>query len=36
MIVRRMALTVEEIVARCQTALAEHTPVLAVRDVRVS
>jgi predicted metal-dependent enzyme (double-stranded beta helix superfamily) len=28
-----MALAVEEIVARCQTALAEHTPVLAVRDV---
>jgi predicted metal-dependent enzyme (double-stranded beta helix superfamily) len=28
-----VALTVEEIVARCQEALAEHTPVLAVRDV---
>ena len=28
-----MALTVEEIVARCRAALAEHTPVLAVRDV---
>lgn len=28
-----MSLTVEEIVARCQAALAEHTPVLAVRDV---
>jgi predicted metal-dependent enzyme (double-stranded beta helix superfamily) len=28
-----MVLTVEEIVARCQVALAEHTPVLAVRDV---
>jgi predicted metal-dependent enzyme (double-stranded beta helix superfamily) len=28
-----MALTVDEIVARCQAALAEHTPVLAVRDV---
>jgi predicted metal-dependent enzyme (double-stranded beta helix superfamily) len=28
-----MALTVEEIVARCQIALGEHTPVLAVRDV---
>jgi predicted metal-dependent enzyme (double-stranded beta helix superfamily) len=28
-----MALTVEEIVARCQVALAEHTPALAVRDV---
>jgi predicted metal-dependent enzyme (double-stranded beta helix superfamily) len=28
-----MALTVEEIVERCRSALAEHTPVLAVRDV---
>src|SRR5271170_3229228 len=28
-----MALVVEEIVARCQTALNEHTPFLAVRDV---
>jgi predicted metal-dependent enzyme (double-stranded beta helix superfamily) len=28
-----MTLTVEEIVDRCQAALAEHTPVLAVRDV---
>jgi predicted metal-dependent enzyme (double-stranded beta helix superfamily) len=28
-----MALAVEEIVARCHEALAEHTPVLAVRDV---
>jgi predicted metal-dependent enzyme (double-stranded beta helix superfamily) len=28
-----MALTVEEIVDRCHAALAEHTPVLAVRDV---
>ena len=28
-----MALTVEEIVARCQEALTEHTPSLAVRDV---
>ncbi len=28
-----MALTVDDIVARCQAALAEHTPVLAVRDV---
>jgi predicted metal-dependent enzyme (double-stranded beta helix superfamily) len=28
-----MALAAEEIVARCHTALAEHTPVLAVRDV---
>jgi predicted metal-dependent enzyme (double-stranded beta helix superfamily) len=28
-----MALAVEEIVARCRAALAEHTPVLAVRDV---
>jgi predicted metal-dependent enzyme (double-stranded beta helix superfamily) len=28
-----MALTVEDIVARCQTSLTEHTPVLAVRDV---
>ena len=28
-----MALVVEEIVARCQEALNEHTPVLAVRDV---
>jgi predicted metal-dependent enzyme (double-stranded beta helix superfamily) len=28
-----MALTVEDIVAKCQAALAEHTPVLAVRDV---
>jgi predicted metal-dependent enzyme (double-stranded beta helix superfamily) len=27
-----MALAVEDIVARCQAALAEHTPVLAVRD----
>ncbi len=28
-----MALAVEEIIARCQGALREHTPVLAVRDV---
>src|ERR1700733_8435462 len=28
-----MTLTVEDIVARCQTAVGEHTPVLAVRDV---
>jgi predicted metal-dependent enzyme (double-stranded beta helix superfamily) len=28
-----MALGVEEIVARCQAALVDHTPVLAVRDV---
>jgi predicted metal-dependent enzyme (double-stranded beta helix superfamily) len=28
-----MALIVEDIVARCQAALDEHTPVLAVRDV---
>jgi predicted metal-dependent enzyme (double-stranded beta helix superfamily) len=28
-----MALTVEDIVARCRSALAEHTPVLAVGDV---
>jgi len=28
-----MALAVEDIVARCQAALDEHTPVLAVRDV---
>jgi predicted metal-dependent enzyme (double-stranded beta helix superfamily) len=28
-----VALTVEDIVARCQTALGEHAPVLAVRDV---
>jgi predicted metal-dependent enzyme (double-stranded beta helix superfamily) len=28
-----MTLVVEDIIARCQTALAEHTPVLAVRDV---
>src|ERR1700722_2683576 len=28
-----MALVVEEIVARCQAALAEHTPVVAGRDV---
>src|ERR1700739_22811 len=28
-----MALAVEEIVARCQEALAENTPFLAVRDV---
>src|ERR1700689_1401269 len=28
-----MTLTVEDIVVRCQAALAEHTPVLAVRDV---
>ena len=28
-----MALAVEDIVARCQAALAEHTPALAVRDV---
>ena len=28
-----MALTVDDIVARCQAALAQHTPVLAVRDV---
>ena len=27
------SLTVDDIVARCQRALAEHTPVLAVRDV---
>src|ERR1700728_3167986 len=28
-----MTLAVEDIVARCQAALADHTPVLAVRDV---
>ena len=28
-----MTLTVEDIIARCQTAVGEHTPVLAVRDV---
>ena len=28
-----MTLTVEDIVARCQAALGEHTPVLAIRDV---
>src|SRR5262245_55636712 len=28
-----MALGVEDIVARCQAALTEHTPLLAVRDV---
>ena len=28
-----MALAVEEIIARCHAALAEHTPLLAVRDV---
>jgi predicted metal-dependent enzyme (double-stranded beta helix superfamily) len=28
-----MAIVVEEIVARCQEALTEHTPLLAVRDV---
>jgi predicted metal-dependent enzyme (double-stranded beta helix superfamily) len=28
-----MTLGVEDIIARCQAALAEHTPVLAVRDV---
>jgi predicted metal-dependent enzyme (double-stranded beta helix superfamily) len=28
-----MALAVEDIVARCQSALGEHTPTLAVRDV---
>jgi predicted metal-dependent enzyme (double-stranded beta helix superfamily) len=28
-----MALTVDDIVARCQAAIAEHTPALAVRDV---
>ncbi len=28
-----MALAVEDIIARCQAALAEHTPALAVRDV---
>jgi predicted metal-dependent enzyme (double-stranded beta helix superfamily) len=28
-----MAIVVEEIVARCQKALTEHTPLLAVRDV---
>jgi predicted metal-dependent enzyme (double-stranded beta helix superfamily) len=28
-----MTLAVEDIVARCQAALSEHTPVLAVRDV---
>jgi predicted metal-dependent enzyme (double-stranded beta helix superfamily) len=28
-----MVLAVEDIVARCQSALADHTPVLAVRDV---
>jgi predicted metal-dependent enzyme (double-stranded beta helix superfamily) len=28
-----MVLTVEDIVARCRAALAEHTPILAVRDV---
>lgn len=28
-----MALTVDEVVARCQAAVAEHTPTLAVRDV---
>ena len=28
-----MALTVDDIVARCQAAVAEHTPALAVRDV---
>ena len=28
-----MALAVEDIVARCQSALGEHTPALAVRDV---
>jgi len=28
-----MTLALEDIVARCQTALGEHTPVLAVRDV---
>ena len=28
-----MALSVEDIVARCQTALIEDTPTLAVRDV---
>ena len=28
-----MLLTVDEVVARCQEALTEHTPVLAVRDV---
>ena len=28
-----MALTVDDIVARCQSAIGEHSPVLAVRDV---
>ena len=28
-----MAVVIEEIVARCQKALGEHTPFLAVRDV---
>ena len=28
-----MGLTVEDIIVRCQGALAEHTPALAVRDV---
>ncbi len=28
-----MTLTVEDIIARCQTAVGEHTPMLAVRDV---
>ena len=30
---RAVAITVDGIVARCRTALAEHTPALAVRDV---
>src|SRR5260370_11079340 len=30
-----MALAVEDIIARCQAALDEHTPVLAVRDALV-